>query len=71
MSQKMESFQFHSGPQAELSPRFLYYRPGRRELPIPRKQCFLKIFFPEEEGGEDYGAEKNTKINKGIGHKFW
>ena len=21
--------------------------------------------------GEDYGVEKNTKINKGIGLKFW
>ena len=45
--------------------------PGRRELIIPPEQHFVKNFFPEQkEGGEDYVVEKNTKINKGIGHKF-
>ena len=29
------------------------------------------IFSYAERGGEDYGVEKITKINKGIGHKFW
>ena len=28
-------------------------------------------FSWEERGGEDYVVEKNTKINEGIGHKFW
>ena len=57
--------------QATLSPGFLSLSPGRWELPIPHKQHFLKIFFPEEkEGQEDYGVEKITKINKGNGHKF-
>ena len=32
---------------------------------------FHRAFFPEQkEGGEDY-VVKFTKINKGIGHKFW
>ena len=32
---------------------------------------FLKIFFSEEKGGEDYRVEKITKINKDIGQKSW
>ena len=45
--------------------------PGRRELPIPPEQRFLKIFFLEEkEEGEDYRVEKITKINKTIGYKI-
>ena len=71
VSQKIESVQFYSCPQAKLSPRFLSLSPGRRELRITPEQHFLKIFFPEQkEGGEDYVVEKNAKINKGIGHKF-
>ena len=46
-----------------------------------RAAFFEDIYFPEEKGGgtggtgdglgEDYGVEKITKIDKGIGHKFW
>ena len=33
---------------------------------------FHTAFFPQQkEGGDDYVVEKITKINKGIGHKFW
>ena len=32
----------------------------------------LCLFFPKQkEEREDYVVEKITKINKGIGHKFW
>ena len=72
VSQKIESVQFYSYPQAKLSPRLSSLSPGRRESPISPKQHFLKIFFPEQkEVGEDYGVEKITRINKVIGHKFW
>ena len=56
-------------------PGFYHYPPGRRQLPFPSKQHFLKIFFPEEKG-RGVGGErimklrKITKINKRIGHKF-
>ena len=66
VSQKIESVQFYSCPLAKLSSRFLSLSP------IPPEQHFLKIFFPEQKDGEeDYLVEKITKINKGIGHKFW
>ena len=74
VSQKIESVQFYSYPQAKLPPMFLSLSLGRRELPIPPEQHFLKIFFPEQKEGaggvEDYGVEKITKVNKCIGHKF-
>ena len=52
VSQKIESVQFYSCPQAKLSPRFLSLFPGRRELPIPPKQHFLKMYFPEQSEGD-------------------
>ena len=45
VSQKIEPVQFYSCPQAKLLP-------GRRELSIPQKQHFLKIFLPELKEGE-------------------
>ena len=72
VSQKIESVQFYSCPQAKLSPRFLSLSPRQTGIAHFPKQHFLKIFFPEQkEGAEDYVAEKIIKINKGIGHKFW
>ena len=72
VSQKLNLFKFTHVPKQNSPPGFYHYPLGRRELRIPSKQRFLRIFFPEQkEGGEDYGAEKITKINKGIGHKFW
>ena len=44
VSQKIESVHFYSCPQAKLSPGFYHYPPGRRELPSPPEQHFLKIF---------------------------
>ena len=66
----MSLFIFTHVPKQNSTASFYHYPPGRSELPIPPKQCFLKIFFPEKKGGEDYGVEKNTKIKKGVGHKF-
>ena len=65
---KLNLFIFNHAPKQNSPPGF-YYPPGRRELPIPLEQRFLKIFFPEEKGGEDYGVEIITKINKGIGRE--
>ena len=56
-------------PKQNSPPGLYHYPPGRRELPIPPKQRFVKIFFPEGKDGDDYGLEKNTKMNKGISHK--
>ena len=39
VSQKIDSVHFYHYPQ------------GRRELPIPPKQSFLKIFLPDKKGG--------------------
>ena len=83
VSQKIESVQFYPAPNQSFPPGFCFYPPGRRELPVPPEQHFLKIlpfffaffhtaFFPKQkEGGEDYIVEKITKISKGIGHRFW
>ena len=58
-------------PSKILPPGFYHYPPGRGELPIPLKQHFLKILFPQQkEGGEDYVVEIITKIKKGISRKF-
>ena len=65
---KLNLFIFNRAPKQNTPPGFYHYPPGRQELPISPEQRFLKIFFPKEK--EDYGAERITKINKGIGHKF-
>ena len=51
VSQKIESVHIYSCAQAKL-PGFYHYPTGRWEFPIPPEQCFLKIFYPEEKGGE-------------------
>ena len=69
---KLNLFNFTHAPKQNSTPGFYHYSPGRRELPIPPEQHFLKIIFPEQrEGGEDHVVEKITKISKGISHKFW
>ena len=49
-SQKIESAHFYSYPKQNSHPGFYHYPPGRREMPMPPEQRFLKIFFAEEEG---------------------
>ena len=47
VSQKIESVQFYSCPQAKLSPRFLSLSPRQTGIAHFPEQHFLKIFFPE------------------------
>ena len=71
LCQKIEPVQFCSCHQAKLSLRFLSLSPRQTGIAHFPEQHFLKIFFPEQkEGAEDDVADKITKINKGIGHKF-
>ena len=71
-SQKIESVYFYSCPQAKLSPRFLSLSSRQKGMAHSSQTAFFEdIFLWGERRGEDYGVEKNTRINKGIGHKFW
>ena len=73
VSQKIESVQFYSCPQAKLSPRFLSLSPRQTGIVHSSRTAFSEDIFSwaERGGGEDYVVEKIAKINKGIGHKFW
>ena len=72
VNQKIESVHFYSCLQAKLSPEFLSLAPRQTGIAhSSRTALFEDIFSWGEGGGEDYGVEKITKINKGIGHKFW
>ena len=63
MSQKIESVQFYSYPQAKLSPRLLSLSSRQTGIAHFPEQHFKKIFFPEQkEEGQDYGVKKITKI---------
>ena len=57
---------------------FIIIPQADRNCPFLSNSIFWRYFFPEQkEGGGDYVEkiirinEKITKINKGIGHKFW
>ena len=68
----MNLLNFTHASKENSPPTFYHYPLGRRELPIPPKQHFLKLIFPEQiEGEEDYEVEKITKTSKAIGDKFW
>ena len=70
VSQKIGSVHFYSCPQAKLSPRFSLLSPRQKEIVHSSRTAFSEdIFSRAERGVEDYGVEKNTKINEGIGHK--
>ena len=56
---KLNLFIFNQGPKQKSPPGFYRYPPGRRELPIPPKQRFLKTFFSEEKGGRGWSSWKN------------
>ena len=70
VNQKM--LPFTHAPKQNSAPGLYHYSSSRREFHIPPEQRFLTIFFPEQKEGaaEDYGVQKITKINNGIGHKF-
>ena len=71
VSQKIKSVHFHSCPQAKLYRRFLSLSSRQKGIAHSSRTVFFEdIFSWEERGGSDYGVEKNTKIKKGIGHKF-
>ena len=55
----MNLFILIHAPEQNSPPSFYY-----RELRIPPEQRFLKTFFPEEKGEEDYGVEKIPKLTK-------
>ena len=55
---KLNLFIFTHAPRQNSLPGFYNYPPVRWKLSIPPEQRFLKIFFPEEKGGEGYGVEK-------------
>ena len=57
-------------PSKTLPQVFIIILQADWNCPFLSNSVSFKIFFHEEKGGEDYGVEKNTKINKGIGHKF-
>ena len=42
---KLNLFNFTHAPKRNSPPGFYHYPPGRRELPIPPEQHFLKIFL--------------------------
>ena len=72
VSQKVESVQFYSCPQAKLSPRFWSLSPRQTGISHSTRTAFSEdIFSWAERGGEDYVVKKITKINKCVGHKFW
>ena len=49
---KLSLFNFTHAPKQNSLPGFYHYSPGRRELPIPPKQHFLKMYFPEQNEGD-------------------
>ena len=75
VSQKIQSVQFSSCPQAKLSPRFLSLSPRQTGIAHSSRTAFPEdIFSRAERGGGGgpgyYVVKKIVKINKGIGHKF-
>ena len=69
---KLKLFIFIHAPNQDFPLRF--WSLSSRQTGIARssqKVFFEEIFSWGERGREDYGVEKNTIINKGIGHKFW
>ena len=70
-NKKSNLFIFNHAPNQNSPPGFYHYPPGRQDCPFLPSSIFWRYFFLRRMGGEDYGVEKITKINKGIGHKFW
>ena len=59
-------------PTKALPQVFVIIHQADGSCPFFSSSIFLKLFFPQQkEGWDDYGVEKITKIDKGIGHKFW
>ena len=72
VSQKIESVQFYSCPQAKLSTRFWSLSTRQTGIAHSTRTVFSEdIFSWAERREEDYVVDKNTKIKKGTAHKFW
>ena len=68
---KLNLFIFNHAPK-QNSPRFLSLSSRQTGIAHSSRTAFFEdIFFWGERGVENYGVKKNTKINKGIGRKFW
>ena len=61
---------FNHVPKQNSLPGFYHYPPGRRELPIPPEQRFLKILFPEEKGERIMELKKIPKLLKALVTSF-
>ena len=79
VSQKIEPAHFYSCPPSKtLLQVFIIIPQTDGNGPVLPSNVFWRYLFSwGERGGtgdglgEDYGVEKITKIDKGIGHKFW
>ena len=59
-------------PPSKTLPQVLIIIPRQTGIAHFTRTAFSEDTFSRaERGGEDYVVEKITKINKGIGHKFW
>ena len=58
-------------PRKTLPQVFIIILQADGNCPFLPNSVFWRYFFLRRKGGEDYGVERITKINKGIGHKFW
>ena len=59
-------------PQIRTLPQIFIIIPhAEKNCPFFPNKIFWWYFFLGRKGEEDYGVEKNTKINKGISQKFW
>ena len=55
---KLNLFIFPHAPKQNFVPDFYHHPPGRRKLPIPVEQRFLKIYFlPSRKGGRGGGGD--------------
>ena len=75
-SKKMNLFIFTHANLAKLSPIFISSPQDRRKLPIPLKQRFLKIYFPQQKGGGEGGEsggnyEKTERMTKIKLVRYW
>ena len=71
VSQKIESVHFYSYPKAKLYCKILSLSSRQKRIVHSSRTVFFEDIFSWEERGERIiELKKNTKINKGIGHKF-
>ena len=69
---KLKLFIFIHAPNQNCPPRFLSLSSRQTGIAHSSQTVFFEELFSwGERGREGYGVEKNTIINKGIGHKFW